>query len=219
MIIGLIPARSGSKRLKNKNILNFSGKPLLEWTSIAAKKSILKQTFLSTDDKRIAKIGEKIGLNVPFLRPKNISKNNTGMIKVLVHFVKWLEQNNYKPSAIVILQPTSPLRKYFHINQAINLFKKNKPDSVVSVSDIPENFGLGKYMHQNNKGLLKEFNFKKGNLVIRNGPSIIVTNIKNIKNNNIYGKKILSYKMNIKDSIDINDEFDFKIAEYIHSNL
>ena len=217
--IGLIPARGGSKRLKKKNILNFAGKPLIEWTAIEAKKSNLDEIIVSTDDKKIGKLAKNIGLKVPFLRPKSISKDNTPMIKVISHFLEWLDLKKYSPLAIVILQPTSPLRKYFHINNSIKLFKKNNTDSVVSVSEIPINYKIGKFMIKNNKGFIKNYKKKRNDLVVRNGPSIIVTKISNIRKKSLYGKRVLAYNMDIRYSIDINDEYDFKIAEFIHLNL
>ena len=89
MILGLIPARSGSKRIKNKNIYELNGKPLIQYTIEAAKNSkLLDDVIVSTDSKRIAEIANNFNINVPFLRPKKLSGDKIEMIEVIKHVVK-----------------------------------------------------------------------------------------------------------------------------------
>ena len=88
-IIGLLPARGGSKGIKNKNIAKLNGKPLLQYTAVAANKSnFLDETFISTDDKKIYQIAKKLGISFLSYRPKNLSTDNSKIIDVLVHFLK-----------------------------------------------------------------------------------------------------------------------------------
>ena len=126
MIIGIIPARKNSKRIKNKNIKLLNGKPLIEYTIIEAKKSkLLDQIIVSTDSPIIKKISGMNGINVSKLRSKKLSSENVKMLSVLKNA---LIVNNLRKKAktIVLLQPTSPLRKVEHIDKAIKIFDQEK---------------------------------------------------------------------------------------------
>ncbi len=93
MNIAIIPARGKSSRIKNKNIINFYGKPMIYWPIQNAKKSnLFKKIIVSTDNKKISKISKKYGVEVPFLRPKSISDSKTGILKVMKHSIKFLEK-------------------------------------------------------------------------------------------------------------------------------
>lgn len=134
---GVIPARGGSKGIPRKNLVPVSGKPLLAYTVEAALGSRhLDRVLLSTDDEEIAEAGRRLGLKVPFLRPAELAADDTPMMAVIRHAVGWLESaEGYRPTAVVLLQPTSPLRTAAHIDAAIELFEKEQADSVVSVSE------------------------------------------------------------------------------------
>jgi len=137
-ILAIIPARGGSKGIRKKNIQKLLGKPLISYTITAAKntKSINK-IIVSTDDNEIKKISENIGAEVPFLRPKQISKDTSSTIEVIKHALKFLEETqSYKPDIIILLQPTSPLRTSQLITKTINTLKKSKATSVITVSKI-----------------------------------------------------------------------------------
>ncbi len=137
-ILAIIPARGGSKGIRKKNIQKLLGKPLISYTITAAKntKSINK-IIVSTDDNEIKKISQNIGAEVPFLRPKQISKDTSSTIEVIKHALKFLEETqSYKPDIIVLLQPTSPLRTSQLITKTINTLKKSKATSVITVSKI-----------------------------------------------------------------------------------
>lgn len=136
-ILGIIPARGGSKGIKLKNIQKIAGKPLINYTIESAKKSKINKIIVSTDNKKIAKIAKSAGAEVPFLRPKKISKDSTSTNEVLHHALNFLKlKQNYEPDIIIILQPTSPLRSSKMINDSINLLKKSKCSSVVSILKI-----------------------------------------------------------------------------------
>tara|TARA_B100001540_G_C15816557_1_gene647850 strand:- start:3677 stop:4387 length:711 start_codon:yes stop_codon:yes gene_type:complete len=137
-ILAIIPARGGSKGIRKKNIQKLLGKPLISYTITAAKntKSINK-IIVSTDDNEIKKISQNIGAEVPFLRPKQISKDTSSTIEVIKHALKFLEETqSYKPDIIILLQPTSPLRTSQLITKTINTLKKSKATSVITVSKI-----------------------------------------------------------------------------------
>jgi len=140
-IIGIIPARGGSERVPNKNLKNFCGKPLVAWTILGAKKSKhLDRVIVSTDSPAIAKIAKKHGAEAPFLRPAEFATSTIGVEPTLKHTYEWLLKNEaYKTDALVLLMPTSPLRQTFHIDDAIEIFKNKKADSVVGVNETPAN--------------------------------------------------------------------------------
>ena len=137
-ILAIIPARGGSKGIRRKNLQKLSGKPLIVHTIIAAKKTkSINKIIVSTDDKEIEKISKNNGAEVPFLRPKQISKDTSSTIEVIKHALKFLQENqSYVPDIIILLQPTSPLRTSQLITKTINTLKKSKATSVITVSKI-----------------------------------------------------------------------------------
>ena len=137
-ILAIIPARGGSKEIRRKNLQKLSGKPLIAHTIIAAKKTkSINKIIVSTDDKEIGKISKNNGAEVPFLRPKQISKDTSSIIEVIKHTLKFLQENqSYVPDIIILLQPTSPLRTSQLITKTINTLKKSKATSVITVSKI-----------------------------------------------------------------------------------
>ena len=137
-ILAIIPARGGSKGIRRKNLQKLSGKPLIVHTIIAAKKTkSINKIIVSTDDKEIGKISKNNGAEVPFLRPKQISKDTSSIIEVIKHALKFLQENqSYVPDIIILLQPTSPLRTSQLITKTINTLKKSKATSVITVSKI-----------------------------------------------------------------------------------
>ncbi len=136
-ILGIIPARGGSKSIPRKNLKLLGGKPLIAWSIESALKSKLSRVVVTTDDEEIAAVAKKFGADVPFLRPAELAGDSTGMEPVLKHTVEWLQQNEgYTPAGVALLQSTCPLRQSHHINGVIDLFEKvnEKNDCVISVS-------------------------------------------------------------------------------------
>ena len=138
-MICLICARSGSKGIKNKNIAKIKNKNLLQITIELAKKvKEIDKIILSTDSLKIANLGRKYGANVPFIRPKHLSKDNSSEWSVWKHAVKFC-QKNYNFQNVIILPVVSPLRKLIDIDKSIKLFKKNKKKAVITVSESSRN--------------------------------------------------------------------------------
>lgn len=137
-ILGLIPARGGSKSVPRKNIRILAGKPLIAWTIEAALVcSLLDRVIVSTDDIEIANVARGYGAEVPFLRPGELAQDDTPGIEPLLHAVRWLDEHeDYRPDYALMLQPTSPLRTTEDIEAAINLAISNDADSVVSVCEV-----------------------------------------------------------------------------------
>ena len=125
-VIGIIPARSGSKAVKNKNIKQINNMPLIYWTINTALKSKLDEVIVSTDSRKIKKICEKYGAKVPFIRPLRISKDNSKSIDVVKHALKFYEKKNIFYDAVLLLQPTCPLRTVQDINKSLKILKKEK---------------------------------------------------------------------------------------------
>ena len=135
-VLGLIPARGGSKGLPRKNLMPLAGKSLIERTyNVAQESGVLDRSILSTDDPEIRDHALSMGLEAPFLRPARFADDGSPMIDVIIHALDALEQNDYIPDAVMLLQPTSPLRTAQHLIRAVELLEQG--DSVCSVVQIP----------------------------------------------------------------------------------
>lgn len=138
-VLGIVTARGGSKGVPGKNIRPLLGKPLLQYTAeaaLAAKR--LTRVILSTEDKEIADVGRQCGLEVPFMRPMELARDNTPHLPVLQDAVRRLEQEGESYDAILTLQPTNPLRLPSDIDGAIELLEKTGADSVISFVAVGE---------------------------------------------------------------------------------
>ncbi len=137
-ILGLIPARGGSKGIKNKNIINLAGKPLIAYAIEALKKSkAVDKIVCTTDSELIAKVAERYGAEIPFLRPRELAKDTSPVYLALAHAIKMLEKlQNYKPDYIVMIQPTSPLVLPEQISAAVKMVIRKKADSVITAIDL-----------------------------------------------------------------------------------
>ena len=135
----LIPARGGSKRIKNKNLIKINNKPLIDYTLNICKKFKNIETIISTDSTAIRNHCIKKGFLNIHERPKKYSKDHSSMIDVLLDYLSYLSKNKIeKYKYIILLQPTSPLRTYFDIKKSLNFFKKKKLNSLASVSKMRE---------------------------------------------------------------------------------
>ncbi len=133
-LLGLIPARGGSKRLPRKNLRLLGGRPLIAWTIEAALESgCLDRVIVSTDDPEIAAVACDAGAEVPFLRPAELADDRTPSLEVLLHALRTLAAEGDRYDYLVELQPTSPLRHATDIRAAVSLLKERRADAVVSV--------------------------------------------------------------------------------------
>lgn len=138
LVLGLVPARGGSKGLPGKNIKPLHGKPLLAYAAEAARESgVVDRVVLTTDDDGIADVGRASGLEVPFLRPAWLAQDDTAMLPVITHAVDTLAREGWVADIIVLLQPTSPLRTGAHIRRSVEMLSETGADSVVSVLELP----------------------------------------------------------------------------------
>lgn len=223
-ILGLIPARGGSISIPQKNIATLGGKPLLAYTCEAALTSKhLTRVILNTDDPEIATVGREFGVEVPFMRPKHLAAADTLILPVIQHALAWLENNQaFSADIVVLLQPTSPLRRARHIDDAIDLLIASEADTVVSVVSVPHQFNPISVMRLNEKGFLIPFvegpqilrRQDKPRAYARNGPAVLVVERNVIDRGQIFGEKMLPYEMDPRASIDIDSPEDLALAEY-----
>jgi CMP-N,N'-diacetyllegionaminic acid synthase len=136
-VLGLIPARGGSKTIPEKNIKALAGKSLIQRTfECAVESGVLDQIVLSTDSVEIAQAARGFGLGVPFMRPPELAGDDAPMIEVAIHALAFMAQEGCRHDALLILQPTSPLRRPGYIREALRLLEGN--DSVCSVAAVPK---------------------------------------------------------------------------------
>lgn len=137
-VLGLVPARGGSKGIPGKNLEPLAGRPLLAYTADAALAARrLDRVVLSTDDEEIAAVGRGLGLEVPFLRPAELARDDTPTLPVVLHALETLDPGGERFDAVCLLQPTSPLRAADEIDRAIERLAASDADSVVTVAPIP----------------------------------------------------------------------------------
>ena len=224
-ILGLIPARGGSKAIPHKNIAPLAGRPLLAYTCDAALASQrLTRVVLSTDDPAIAEVGQACGVEVPFMRPAELAQDDTPMLSVLQHALRWLQETEgYHPEMVVLLQPTSPLRRAEHIDGALDILLKTRADSVVSVVEVPHQFNPVSLMHLEEGRLVP---FLEGPLILRrqdkppayarNGPAVLAVRREVLLNeDSLYGDDCLPFIMDDQSSVDVDDSFDLAFVEFL----
>lgn len=221
-ILAIIPARSGSKGLKNKNIKSLNGKPMMAYTIETAQKSyIFDDIIVSTDSKYYAEIARDYGASVPFLRPKHLSQDETKTNDVVEHLIQELKNQGKEYDYFMILQPTSPLRKSKDVVGSLAFMEEKQANSIISVS-LTEHTPL--YMNTLDESLSMD-DFLPKNISTRrqelpdyyrlNGAIYLSRVDYFIKYKNLYKEKSYAYIMDRLSSIDIDDELDFEWAEYL----
>ena len=224
-VLTIIPARGGSKGIPNKNIRNLCGKPLIVWTIGEAKKSkYIDNIIVSTDSQEIAEVSQQYGADVPFTRPTELADDKTPTNEVIIHAIKWLETNkNIKYDIIILLQPTSPLRKVSHIDAAIQRFLANPyAKSLIAIKEVEENPYWMKLIDDD--GYLKNYISQRNNITRRqnlpntyilNGAIYIMRAFDFLNYKSFDVDNTIPFIMDAKSSIDIDTEIDFKLAEVL----
>lgn len=155
-VLGVVTARGGSKGIPGKNVRPLGGRPLLAWTAEAALAARrLSRVVLTTDDERIAEVGRGCGLEVPFLRPADLARDDTPTLPVLQHAVAELEKAGDRFDAVCLLQPTSPFRRPGDIDGCIELLASAGLDAVVSVLPVPPEHNPHWVYFRDGEGLLR----------------------------------------------------------------
>jgi len=140
-VLGLIPARGGSKGVPRKNVRRLGGKPLIGYTIDAARKAVkVDRILVSTEDEEIASLSKSLGADVPFLRPTSLARDDTPMLPVIVHAIESVVAEGWVPDAVCLLQPTFPFRRPEDIDACIEALETQKADCVISVHRVPPHF-------------------------------------------------------------------------------
>jgi CMP-N-acetylneuraminic acid synthetase len=225
-ILGLIPARGGSKGIPKKNIKKLGGKELIRYTiEMSLKCSDINELIVSTDDENIAHISREAGANVPFLRPKELAADTSPTIDTIVHALQFFKEKNIHFDAVCLLQPTTPFRTSEDIQNAIQIFKKSKADSLISVREVPHVYNPHWIFEpQKNSDFLK---LATGEETIisrrqdlpkayhRDG-SIYITKSEIILNqNSLYGQNIAYYLTKNDHDVNIDTMGDWRKAEAV----
>lgn len=218
--VAIIPARGGSKGIPRKNIKELCGKPLIGHViQTALNVEELDRVIVSTEDAEIAKVSKEWGADVPFIRPDELAKDEVPTLPVLQHAVEYLEKNEkYYPDIIVLLYPTSPLLSHERISEGIELLKNGGFDSVLSVVE-----DRGHYWIENNEQyerlypkVLKNRQLTKP-LFRENGALYICKKEVLMNENFLVGNDVGFVIMQEKESIDIDEPFDFEMCELLLS--
>jgi CMP-N,N'-diacetyllegionaminic acid synthase len=222
-VLAVIPARGGSKGLLGKNILPLAGKPLIAWTIESAIESkYIDKCIISTDDQEIADISLKYGGDVPFMRPSELATDKANSIDVITHSIEAIEE---KYALIILLQPTSPLRNSFDIDNALELLENKHAGALVSMVEIRHpvewaarisgDLHIPELVTTLSKNTRRQDFEKRYEL---NGAIYISISDLFTKQNSFISNHTIAYVMPKERSIDIDDEIDFKFAEYLLSN-
>lgn len=216
-VLAIIPARGGSKGIPRKNIRLLAGKPLIAWTIEEAKKSkYIDRLILSSEDEEIIEVAKNYGCEVPFVRPKELSKDETPGIEPVLHAIENLSEYNY----IVLLQPTSPLRNIQDIDQAIEKCDQNNGIAVVSVTESDKS-PYWMYNLESNEIMkpiinVTEFPIRRQDApksYVLNGAVYVATCENIISEKSFFQRKNIAFIMPKERSIDIDSQVDIDICE------
>lgn len=220
-ILGIIPARGGSKGVPGKNIKLLGELPLLAYTAKSALASKqLSKVILSTDSPSIAAVAQHYGIEVPFLRPETLATDTASSIAVVQHAVSYLENQGEFFDAVCLLQPTSPFRPKGFIDLAIQKFIHDDVDALVSVLPVPHEFNPHWVFEPNEKGLLQiatgeqEIIKRRQDLppaYFRDG-ALYITKTSVIKEGSFYGAKLSYIENNPAFYVNIDTEADWEKA-------
>ena len=225
--LGIIPARGGSQGVPRKNIRLLCGKPLLQYTAEAALAAKhLSRIILSTEDEEIAEIGRTCSLEVPFQRPAELARDDTPMLSVVQHAVKWVEDRGDRYDFICLLQPTNPLRRAEDIDACLTMLAEGDMDSVVSVLPVPHDYNPHWVYLLDQEGLLR---LSTGESTPyprrqelppafhREGSVYVTRRDVLMKDNSLYGKRTIGYVMDPNRHVNIDGPDDWKAAEQLLS--
>jgi CMP-N,N'-diacetyllegionaminic acid synthase len=226
-MLAIIPARGGSKGLPGKNIKLFGDLPLICHTIKAALASkLIDRVIVSTENNKIASIAKNCGAEVPFMRSVDLASDRSLVMDSYLEVVDWISRENDKIiDSFVALLPTAPLRDPEDIDNAIKIFKNKKADSVISVVEAPVPIQWSLYIDDKKmlKNYLKKFNKlknrqqeKKKTYVPNGSVNVFCTKILREKRQ-YFTNKTYPYLMPRERSVDIDDLYDFKWAEYLYN--
>lgn len=213
MILGIVPARGGSKGVRGKNLKKVGGSSLIAHAVKVGMESLCDEVVLSTDSAAYAQEGLKAGAHVPCLRPKSLAQDSTPMMGVIEHMVEMVEAEGERVDIVVLLQPTSPFRRARDVDNCIKLLKKSKTDSVVSVVRLPDHYNPCTVLWQGKKGLYfplnKDYKYSRRQDMppawIRNGAIYVFRReLLRRRKPTFFGEKMLPYEMDARFHVNID---------------
>ena len=219
-VLGIIPARGGSKGIKNKNIKSLCGMPLIAYSILSSFRSKhITRLIVSTDSSEIKDISESYGAEVPFMRPKKLSQDNSLSIDLVIHAIQNLKENY---DYVVLLQPTTPFRKASYIDYAISTLMKNNCDTVVSMVNVGANHPSRMYTYDDDK-LLPIMTEKQlmgprqhlGNVYIRSGDIYAARTDFVLNEKKLMGGKCTPIFIDQEEAVNIDTLNDFILAEIL----
>ena len=210
-VVALIPARGGSKGIPRKNLAPLGGRPLLVWTLDAARDAeTVTRVVLSTDDDEIAAAA---GDAEVLRRPPELAADDTPMLPVIRHAL-----DAYACDVLVLLQPTSPLRRAEHVDAAVRLLADSGADAVVSVVEVPHRYAPESLMELRDGRLAARSEpatrQAKQTLYARNGPAVLALRAATL-GDELYGGDVRAYVMDERESLDVDTPFDLELAELL----
>ena len=228
-ILAVIPARGASKGIPRKNIVKINDRPLIDYTIQAALQvSRINDVVVSTEDKEISTISKELGAQVPFIRSDHLATNQMQSAPVIIDTLNQMERlKSIKYDAVLMLQPTSPLRTSKHIDEALDLFFSQECDSVVSVVSVggTHPFRMKRLVGNQLVNYIDQgfWDMRPRQALppayIRNGSIYLIKRDVLIKEEQLIGKKCLGMVMSDEESINIDSPLDLKLAELLLGQL
>lgn len=197
---------------------------MLAYTIDAARSSrSLSRVIVSTEDQEIAELSRRLGADMPFLRPADLASDDTPMVDVVAHALTTLDAQGYRADVLVLLQPTSPFRRAEHVDGVIDLLLASSADSVVTVVQVPHQFTPASLLQLRGDrlepwatGPAVTRRQDKPVLFARNGPAVVATHSRVVlSQHTLYGPDTRGFVMSREDSLDIDDQFDLRVAELL----
>jgi len=228
LILGLIPARGGSKGVPKKNIKLLGRMPLIEYTINSAKEShLLTEIIVSTDNEEIAIAAEVSGCKSPFMRPVELAQDTSTSLEVVQHALSFYEEQQIFFDAVCLLQPTNPFREKGFIDTAIDKFIISKADSLVSVLEIPHEYNPHWSFEATANGFLKiatgesQIISRRQDLpkAFHRDGSVYITKTEVIKNGSLYGNSISYIESNPLFQVNIDTMKDWEKAEKLLTQI
>jgi CMP-N,N'-diacetyllegionaminic acid synthase len=228
-VLGLVPARAGSKGVPGKHLRLLGARPLLQYTAEAALASRqLSRVVLSTDDERIAALGRRCGLDVPFRRPPDLAQDDTPMLPVVRHALQSLEATGNRYDAVCLLQPTSPLRTPEDIDGCIELLLTSGADAVVTTLPVPPEHNPHWVYLTDDTGALRLSTGARTPIpcrqqlpaaVHREGSVYVTRTRVVVEQGSLYGERLVGYPIAPERSVNIDDPEDWAKAEQMLLHL
>ena len=227
-VLGIVPARGGSKGVPRKNIRLLCGKPLLQYTAESALAALrLSRVILSTESEEIAEVGRRAGLEVPFLRPAELAEDTTPMLPVVQHAVRSMERSGARFDAICLLQPTNPLRRSEDIDACIELLEQSDSDAVVTVLPVPAEYNPHWVYFRGQNSLLRLSTGEASPITRRQDlppafhreGSVYVTRRDVVmEQDSLYGRRLAGYQLDPQRSVNIDGPEDWARATELLSS-